>query len=77
MKKTLLFLALSLLISCSSDNNLNPNSTNNENPIVKSNAAYEVIFEENIKYAVGLSHNGINSSNSSIGLQTICVGWLP
>ncbi|SEB52080.1 Prolyl oligopeptidase family protein [Tenacibaculum sp. MAR_2009_124] len=66
MKKILLPLTLLLLIACSNNNSPSLDIPNNGNPIVKSNATYNVIFEENIKYAEGLSHNNVNSSDASI-----------
>ncbi len=67
MKNIILTLLLSLiLLSCSSNENTSVDDQTNEISTVKNNATYTVVFEENIKYAEGLSHNTINSSNSSV-----------
>ncbi|CAM1367003.1 alpha/beta hydrolase [Tenacibaculum xiamenense] len=67
MKNIVLPLLLSLvLINCSNNDGTSPNNETNGTPTVKNNETYTVVFEENIKYAEGLSHNSINSSNSSI-----------
>ena len=55
-----------LLFSCKTETELPPPSNNmDENPIVQSDPIYEVIVEEDILYAEGLSHQSVNSSNAS------------
>jgi len=61
--KTLILLALStsLLFACQDDDDVVPPDT----PIVYSAEKYDVIVEEDIVYAEGLSHDSINSSSAT------------
>jgi len=64
MKKKGTFLVivfLLTLIACNSDES----TTQNNNPTIKANATYEVILEEAVVYAQGLSHESLNSTQST------------
>lgn len=57
-KVTYLFLfSILLFAACDKDE---PNNPDNTIPIVRTESIYEVLVEENIPYASGLSHDGMN-----------------
>lgn len=69
MKKYISYLLVSCLlcVSCSDNDSASEVITINENiiPVIKHNATYDVLFEADIVYAQGLSHESWNSANST------------
>lgn len=62
-----IFLGLMIMLFLTACNNDNDNITLDTNrPIVKQDATYEVIVTEDLIYAEGLSHDSLNSINSSV-----------
>lgn len=70
MKKYISYLLVSCLlcVSCSDNDSDTDVITINENtlPVIKQNATYDVLFEADIVYAQGLSHDSWNSANSTV-----------
>lgn len=58
------FLFISLFLSCSSNKTVVSSESQITIPIVKNEKSYNVIINEDIVYAEGLSHESINSDNS-------------
>jgi len=65
MKKVLI-IGLALIINACSEDDIITDPQEITVPTVKSDSAFEVLFEEDIVYAEGLSHESLNSSNYSI-----------
>ena len=66
MKQIFTYLLIMVsLISCDKDDN-NIITPETSVPTVKLNATYEVTIREDITYAEGLSHDSLNSINSSV-----------
>ena len=62
-----IFLGLMIMLFLTACNKDNDNITLDTNrPIVKQDATYEVIVTEDLIYAEGLSHDSLNSINSSV-----------
>jgi len=66
MKKThFLYLFTIILAACEKNEDQLSSDIINEIPIVKAVSTYNVIFDEDIVYAQGLSHQSVNSSNAT------------
>lgn len=65
MNKVLLVLFAFLVTACSKEEE-EMVVFDQELPIVKQQATYQVIEEKNITYAEGLSHDSLNSASSSV-----------
>ena len=65
MKKFFQTVVLILTITaCGKDGGVTPNP-HDRDPVVKIESTYEVIFEEDVTYGEGLSHESLNSANHS------------
>lgn len=66
MRKILIpFIAMMMFLTACNKNDEGTTNPQENTPIVKQFATYEVNFEEDITYAQGLSHESLNSANSS------------
>ena len=68
MKVKVLFqivVSILVLTACSKEDGIVPSNAQDAPPVVKVDATYEVLFEEDIIYAEGLSHQTRNSSSYS------------
>lgn len=70
MKKVMFqnFIVLLFITAFSTKNDLHASPENN-NPIVKADSTYNVLIEEGITYAEGLSHDGQSPSTVAIPLK--------
>ncbi len=65
MKRLFHFVVLaSVFIACENDETISPDPLQ-EIPVVQSTSTYEIIIEEDIVYAEGLSHDSLNSTNAT------------
>lgn len=60
-----LLIFLLILSSCNKDEEVITPAVGNDNPTIKSNSTYDVILDEDVIYAQGLSHQSVNSSNAT------------
>lgn len=51
--------------ACKKDNDTPAPNPTNDIPTIKMSAEYDVLFEEDVEYAQGLSHQTVNSNNST------------
>ena len=66
MKKLFLFiLAITQFIACNNEGDEISPALQNETPLVQSTPKYNVILEEDVTYAEGLSHESLNSTSTT------------